>query len=128
LDRTNDLISPLVHELTYQALIYDILTIDIENHTYHRDDGEDQVTILFSEKDIIWRYLRHRHFSEAREYLKQILNQQQEERENIQLTKEYLQKFNKIRTLKDKLEVHVKLASDCVKEYTKKKTEKCSYS
>eukprot|EP01129_Flabellula_baltica_P015485 TRINITY_DN7909_c0_g1_i1.p1 TRINITY_DN7909_c0_g1~~TRINITY_DN7909_c0_g1_i1.p1 ORF type:complete len:573 (-),score=107.89 TRINITY_DN7909_c0_g1_i1:26-1744(-) len=120
LDRTSDLIAPLVHELTYQALIYDILNVDLDNNTYSNEIKGDPFTVLFSENDILWRHLRHKHFQESRDFLKHVLDEHQQERENIQLTKEYLQKFNQIRTLKDKLDIHIKLASTCVNCYKKK--------
>ncbi|KAI0233729.1 syntaxin binding protein 1, partial [Massospora cicadina] len=72
-DRTVDLASPILHELTYQALIDDALNLKggrEYKHTFTNGLGElkEHVAIL-DERDPIWRELRHQHISEATEKL-----------------------------------------------------------
>eukprot|EP01147_Barroeca_monosierra_P006938 gene6938-7598_t len=68
LDRSFDLMSPLAHELTYQAASMDLL--DIENNIYSFDfrDGAGRTSrkqITLDETDDLWVQFRHYHISEV---------------------------------------------------------------
>lgn len=66
-DRTLDVIAPLLHEFTYQAMIYDLLTLDGNQYTYKSDEGVQKVTL--DESDAIWTQIRHQHFADASNYI-----------------------------------------------------------
>ncbi|KAJ2777663.1 syntaxin binding protein 1 [Coemansia interrupta] len=66
LDRSVDLYAPLVHELTYQAMVYDLVNLEDGNkyvYTTKTNDGQfNQVEAELSEKaDPLWDKLRHEH-------------------------------------------------------------------
>eukprot|EP00052_Salpingoeca_macrocollata_P012451 m.96645 g.96645 ORF g.96645 m.96645 type:complete len:629 (+) comp18487_c0_seq1:262-2148(+) len=66
LDRPFDLYSPLVHELTYQAAAYDLLSIEKDTYSYKYEDskGRQQTRQTFlAEEDDLWRRFRHEHIS-----------------------------------------------------------------
>uniref|UniRef100_A0A7N6AJI0 Syntaxin binding protein 3 n=1 Tax=Anabas testudineus TaxID=64144 RepID=A0A7N6AJI0_ANATE len=65
LERDFDPISPILHELTYQAMAYDL--VDIQNDTYNTflaENGAEKQALL-NEDDMLWVKLRHRHIAEV---------------------------------------------------------------
>ncbi|KAI3392282.1 hypothetical protein diail_5919 [Diaporthe ilicicola] len=70
-DRSMDLMAPLVHEFTYQAMAHDLLNIkEGDKVTYHmtvnegRPDAEEKDMEL-QEKDKVWVDNRHRHMKDT---------------------------------------------------------------
>ncbi|TPX45932.1 hypothetical protein SeMB42_g00060 [Synchytrium endobioticum] len=66
-DRTLDVMAPLLHEFTYQAMIYDLLTLDGNQYTYKSDEGVQKV--MLDESDAIWTQIRHQHFADASNHI-----------------------------------------------------------
>ncbi|OLN81280.1 Protein transport protein sec1 [Colletotrichum chlorophyti] len=70
-DRSMDLLSPLVHEFTYQAMAHDLLPIqDGDKTTYHMITNEgtpeaEEKDMELSEKDTVWVDNRHRHMKDT---------------------------------------------------------------
>jgi len=73
LDRTEDTLSPLMHEFTYQAMVNDLLRIKDDRITYKADSlGEDGVTesktdkeVLLNDNDEVWVELRGKHIADV---------------------------------------------------------------
>ncbi len=74
-DRSMDLMAPIVHEFTYQAMAHDLLPIkDGEKTTYHMTINEDTANaeekdMELCEKDKVWVENRHRHMKDTIEKL-----------------------------------------------------------
>ncbi len=76
-DRSMDLMAPLLHEFTYQAMAHDLLPIqDQENGkvTFHmtvneNEPGAEEVDAELMEKDTVWVNNRHRHMKDTIEKL-----------------------------------------------------------
>lgn len=72
LDRSMDLVAPVIHEFTYQAMCHDLLPIrENEKVTYRMKSSSDQEErdVEISEKDKIWTSNRHRHMKDTIERL-----------------------------------------------------------
>lgn len=63
LDRSVDPLAPLLHEFTYQAMIYDLLEVDRDVYRYKSDTGFKEM--LLNDSDELFMELRHRHIAEC---------------------------------------------------------------
>ncbi|KAI0478759.1 Sec1 family protein [Xylariaceae sp. FL0804] len=70
-DRSMDLMAPLMHEFTYQAMAHDLLPIkDGEKTTFHMTVNEgsmeaEEKDIELSDRDKVWVENRHRHMKDT---------------------------------------------------------------
>lgn len=77
-DRTIDLMAPLLHEFTYQAMVQDLLDIKEDNrYDYHYTAaGSEAVrTVALDENDSLWVALRHTHIAECSQLIITRFNQ-----------------------------------------------------
>lgn len=75
LDRSHDCLSPLMHEFTYQAMVYDLIPVDDDRISYEADspsthtDEETKANttkeVLLNENDDVWVELRHKHIADV---------------------------------------------------------------
>ena len=71
-DRSVDVLAPLMHELTYQAMAMDLLPIDEGKYVYVYQDGtgkSHEKTVLLDDSDDLWVSLRHMHIKDAIEWV-----------------------------------------------------------
>jgi len=125
LDRTHDLIAPLVHELTYQAMVEDILELINDVYSYHYTDGEGKSQLreaILNENDPIWRTVRDMHIQPAKTWIVNNFKKFREENKDIagghDLTKQ-LRAMPKFQQLKGKFSVHIDLSKECMDSFNR---------
>lgn len=134
LDRTVDMISPLMHEFTYLAMIQDLLCDHIEEDKFKYscttfEGNTVERFYILDEEDHVLSRLRHKHISDGIEWLasniKQFVKNEQEYKSDdinssleVKDMKEMIYHFSKHQELKSKYSIHldfVQMMSDIFK-------------
>ncbi|KAJ3270132.1 vacuolar sorting protein VPS33/slp1 [Terramyces sp. JEL0728] len=128
LDRRIDCIAPLIHEVSYQAMLGDLG--GLFNGKYH-DDKDDKDHIL-DETDIFWAQVRTWHISEVMEFVQEKFNKFKEENKaaqweigargndasgNIQQLKDVMNSFGDYQKTKEFVARHLNICLTLSKTY-----------
>jgi len=121
-DRSYDLIGPLLHDFYYQGMANDIA--DIENGVIYRyilSNGTNKQEKL-NENEQFWNDIRHLYISEAQDYVNEKIKECSKLRDNsedISLNQLKLKTYElpKQLIIKDKATMHQKLIDECMKYY-----------
>eukprot|EP01087_Luapelamoeba_hula_P010389 TRINITY_DN2751_c0_g1_i1.p1 TRINITY_DN2751_c0_g1~~TRINITY_DN2751_c0_g1_i1.p1 ORF type:complete len:596 (+),score=98.55 TRINITY_DN2751_c0_g1_i1:112-1899(+) len=139
LDRTFDPVSPLLHEFTYQAMIYDLLPITDDNvYEYTFDNGGDEVVkkVLLDEHDFLWPKLRHLHIADCinrviedfNTFIKTNkavkLNRGRKELTSLKQMTEAMKEMPQYQEMFAKYALHIRMAGDCMDKYNGTELEK----
>lgn len=129
-DRTMDLVSPYLHEFTYQAMVYDLVPIqdNMYKHTYKNAEGiTEELVAELNDEDEIWTSIRHMHIAEAIEYLTREFQQHMGEASqfsgnmSINGMRDMLTALPHMQQTKEKLSVHLALAQLCMDKFERSK-------
>lgn len=124
LDRSFDLVSPLLHESTLQAMACDLT--DFRNGIYHyKGENEETKEIPLDESDPIWLELRHKHLAEVLKSVQKLTKELKEIHVSSTSNKSAKDVQSTIRQLpvylkkKAKTEAYLNLAEECREKYFK---------
>jgi len=133
LDRSSDVVAPLLHEFTYQAMIYDLIGIQSDKYTYDvkTSGGEtQQKEVLLSEADPLYPTLRHMHIADCMNWILEKFNAFVAENKASKLSSnkvvslkemaEAMKQMPQFQEMLSKYSLHINLAGQCMKIFGEK--------
>lgn len=138
LDRSLDLIAPVVHEFTYQAMVHDLLPVkEGEKVTYRMkvNEGESNQAdkdVEISEKDRIWTTNRHMHMKDTIEKLMgdfqrfldenpHFTNQSADNATSLAAIKDMMAGLPEFQEMKEAYSLHLTMAQECMNQFQARK-------
>ena len=124
LDRGFDVTSPLLHELTFQAMAYDLLNInnDIYKYTTSMDQTKE---VILDESNDLWEELRHEHIARVSQNVMKKIRKFSEEKKvassgdktSIRDLGVLIKKMPQHQAELNKFSTHINMAEECMKNY-----------
>jgi syntaxin-binding protein 1 len=129
-DRTLDIMAPLVHEFTYQAMAHDLLPIqEGEKTTFHMTVNEgspeaEEKDVELSDKDKVWIENRHRHMKDTIDKLmgdfQKFLDQNphftnaNSDTTSLNAIKDMMAGLPQFQEMKETYSLHLSMAQECM--------------
>uniref|UniRef100_A0A8C9Z0Q9 Syntaxin binding protein 3 n=1 Tax=Sander lucioperca TaxID=283035 RepID=A0A8C9Z0Q9_SANLU len=120
-ERGIDPVSPILHELTYQAMAYDLIDIQNDTYKYKAKDGSEKQALL-NEDDMLWVKLRHKHIADVSEQIRKLVKEisaSKKEGNNLAQMMKKMPAFRKQKT------IHLQLAEDCMQHFANNVEKLC---
>lgn len=139
-DRSVDILAPLLHEFTYQAMANDLLPLvdggTKYRYTYHSnvEGKKEKEALLDASQDPMWASIRHTHIADCIQSLLSQFNRFVEDNPSVTGGKSGGDTVNSLRELKEKLasvpqfqelkskfSVHLNMVQECMHIFTSRK-------
>ena len=126
MDRGFDITTPLLHELTLQAMAYDLLPIKNDVYKYNTNVDTTKEVIL-DENDDLWEELRHQHIAVVNQIVSKKLKKFNEDKKiptsaagdknSIRDLSLLIKKMPQHQAELAKFSTHLHMAEECMKTY-----------
>ncbi|XP_067997050.1 syntaxin-binding protein 3 isoform X1 [Melanerpes formicivorus] len=124
IDRGFDPVSTVLHELTFQAMAYDLLPIENDIYKYKTEGsaGKEQEAVL-EEDDELWVKMRHKHIADVIEEIPKLLKEVSAKKKaaegklSISALAQLMKKMPHYRKEISRQVVHLNLAEDCMSKF-----------
>ncbi|XP_053247533.1 syntaxin-binding protein 3 [Podarcis raffonei] len=124
IDRGFDPVSTVLHELTFQAMAYDLLPIENDTYKYKTEgaSGKEREAIL-EEDDDLWVKIRHRHIADVLEEIPKLMKEVSSKRKategklSLSNLAQLMKKMPHFRKQITKQVVHLNIAEDCMSKF-----------
>ncbi|KAM9327271.1 syntaxin-binding protein 3 [Gastrophryne carolinensis] len=124
LDRGFDPVSTVLHELTFQAMIYDLLPLENDVYKFRADGSETKNKEgCLDESDDLWVKIRHKHIADVLEEIpklvKEVSNSKKETEGKLTISSlsNLMKKMPHFRKQISKQALHLSLAEDCMRKF-----------
>ena len=137
LGRSDDVAAPLLHEFTYQAMVYDMLDIEDQKITWkgaEGGDGDPSIALL-NEHDDVWVSLRHLHVKDVIRYLEEKLKSSMQtsigklrrgEHMDVEELRKAVKSMPEYSAMMAKHEQHTQMTQDAMSACTTRCTRECA--
>uniref|UniRef100_A0A8C9NF11 Syntaxin binding protein 3 n=1 Tax=Serinus canaria TaxID=9135 RepID=A0A8C9NF11_SERCA len=114
IDRGFDPVSTVLHELTFQAMAYDLLPIENDTYKYKTEgSGGKEKEAVLEEDDDLWVKMRHKHIADVIEFSTCVISFQL----SVSALSQLMKKMPLYRKEISKQVVHLSIAEDCMSKF-----------
>ncbi|KAJ1963237.1 syntaxin binding protein 1 [Dipsacomyces acuminosporus] len=131
-DRSADPFAPILHEFTYEAMVYDLLDIEDGNkfcYTVELANGTEEVkTVVLDDADPVWQEYRFQHISDAQENImkkfeeligsnKAIVDMQSGEKLNLAKMRDVVSNIPQFKDQLSNISAHITIMQKCMEKF-----------